>query len=248
MNNTNLLQSKEAVLQAAIDILRQAGGSANATTVYEQFSKLIGHPVNETEASNIYQILTESKANSCLVQPDGQCLYINSSNDQVFSLEVNPEKTGTHTPNATSMNEALNEADKTTGYTPVPSSQSSAVVEPNQLVKSDSAAGQLAAQNEGSANDEQADADALIDVAEDEAHKTLKDREIDLLADRIRHDEKEARIKEERIKEHEAQMSKDKSKLLKDFREAEIRHDERVINDEAKREDKLDEDIIAKSK
>ncbi len=247
MNNTSLLQSREAMLQAAIDILRKLGGSGQAKAVYEQFGQLLGRPLDETEANNVYQILTDSKADSCLVQLDGQCLYINSANDEVFTLEVNTEKTGGAAVNGGNMRAALNQPDDPKEYTPLTTDQADAVVESDELVNANSPEGKAAADPKGAVEDLKADADALINEVDAKAKKSLKDHEIDFLADRLHHDEKKAETEQERIKKHEEQIAKDKSKLMKDLHEAEIRHDEKVINDEAKREAKLDKDILAKN-
>lgn len=244
-NTNNLLESKEAVLQTAIEILQKLGGSAKATAVYEQFSKVLGRTLDETEANNVYQMLTSSNADSCLVQPNGKCMYINSSNDQTFTLETNEAKTGASSVNNTGMGEALSQPNNPVGYTTVPTDQSDAVVEPDQLVKSDSPAGRLADDSFGRVHDVEADADALMNAAEADKDPSKTDRKIDSLAKKLDRDEHKADIEEERIKKHEEQISKDKTTLMKDLHKAEIRHDEKVIDREEAREEKIEKEIIS---
>ncbi|MEY8308283.1 hypothetical protein AAK899_02030 [Erysipelotrichaceae bacterium 51-3] len=66
-----------------------------------------------------------------------------------------------------------------------------------------------------------------------------------ILSDEIRHDEDVIDRKRGDLKEHELELSEDKSKLMKDLRKEEIKHDEKVIDrkekDAADHEAKLKE-------
>lgn len=243
-NKTSLLESREAVLQTAIEILQKLGGKAKATQIYEEFGKIIGHDLDETQAANVYSILTGSNADACLLQKNGQCLYINSANDQTFTLETNMDKTGTPASDNTSMNQALNQPDNPTGYTPLSTDQAKAVVEPDELVKMDSAAGKIADDAKDQVQDVKADATALIDEAKADKDPGKNDRRIDGLSDKIDREDKKIQVEEDRIKKHEEQIAKDRTKLMKDLHEAEIHHDQKVIERAEAEKEKLEKEII----
>lgn len=244
MNNTTLPESQEAVLQTAIEILQQLGGSAQATAVYEQFGKILGHDLDETEANNVYQVMTQSTAAACLLQKNGQCLYINSANDETFTLEENEDKKGAAAPADASMKQALEQPNDPVEYTTVPTDQAKAVVEPDELVRADSPAGKLADDTKDLVHDLQADADALIDEAKADKDPDHEDRKIDSQSRRIDHEQHVIQTEEERIARHEEQIKKDRTGFMKDLHEMEIHHDEKVIAREEAREKKLEDKII----
>lgn len=57
--------------------------------------------------------------------------------------------------------------------------------------------------------------------------KKIEDK---ILSDKIRHDEDVIDRKRSDLKEHELELSEDKSKMMKDLRKEEIKHDEKVID------------------
>lgn len=238
--------SENAILQQAIDILKQTGGKATAKELYDRFGTVLGHTVDETEANNIYQIVTASSAASCLIQPDGKCLYISTANDQTFILEDNSEEKGVYHADTTGMEAALSKANNPQGYVPDGSHESDAVVEPDQLIKDDSAAARDQQQIKDTVRDVKADAQAEIDAAKAAVTPDHEDREIDRLSRRLKADEKKIETEKERIEKHEEQIAHDKTKLMKDFHEAEIHHDEKVIDREQARAHKLEDEIAGK--
>lgn len=73
--------------------------------------------------------------------------------------------------------------------------------------------------------------------------KLTKEIHEDVLQDEIRHHENEANREKERMEAHQKEIKKDHDKLLKDLHEAEIHHEEKVIersdNDLTKEQDEL---------
>lgn len=73
-----------------------------------------------------------------------------------------------------------------------------------------------------------------------DAFKKFEDK---ILSDEVRHDEREIADKREDLNEHVVEQGDDKSKFMKDIREMEIKHDEKVIDRKEKAAEKHEEKI-----
>lgn len=244
MTNTDLLASREAVLQTAISLLEKEGGSASLTQIYKGFSAVLGKDLTENEAENVRRIIVNSSADQCLLQKDGKCLYINSANDQQFHLEENKDKPAAKTAATADMSQALDQNNKPVEMTVVPENSKDPVIVTSNVVKTDSAAGKEALkENAEGPKDIQADVQADVDAALNHAYSSEMDETILDDAQKLDAIDKKIADEEAKIKMHEAQIEKDRFGLTKDIHKAEIHHDEKVLAREKEKAQALSDTI-----